>query len=50
MELAGLIETLGSDKAFVYDSASFKYGQLYQARHQIGSVSPADTDAGFVWL
>lgn len=50
VELAGLIETLGSDKAFVYDSASFKYGQLYQARHQIGSVSPADTDAGFVWL
>ena len=50
VELAGLIETLGSDKAFVYDSASFKYGRIYQARHQIGSVSPADTDAGFVWL
>ena len=50
MELAGLIETLGSDKAFVYDSADFKYGQIYQARHQIGSVDPTDTDAGFVWL
>ena len=50
VELAGLIETLGSDKAFVYDSADFKYGQIYQARHQIGSVSPTDTDAGFVWL
>ena len=50
MELAELIETLGTDEAFVYDSASFKYGQLYQARHQIGSVSSADSDAGFVWL
>ena len=50
VELAGLIETLGSDKAFVYDSADFKYGRLYQARHQIGTVSPADSDAGFVWL
>lgn len=50
VELAALIETLGSDKAFVYDSANFKYGQLYQARHQIGSVPPADSDDGFVWL
>ena len=50
VELAGSIETLGSDKAFVYDSADFKYDQIYQARHQIGSVSPADSDAGFVWL
>lgn len=50
VELAELIETLGSDEAFVYDHADFKYGRIYQARHQAGSVDPADTDSGFVWL
>lgn len=49
-ELAELIETLGSGEAFVYDSADFKYGRIYQARHQIGSVGPQESDNGFVWL
>lgn len=49
VELAELIETLGTDEAFVYDHADFKYGRLYQARHQINSVSPTDDDS-FVWL
>lgn len=49
-ELAELIETLGSGDAFVYDSADFKYGRIHQARHQIGSVGPQDSDKGFVWL
>lgn len=48
VELAGLIDTLGTDDAFTYDHAGFKYGQLYQARHQVGSVDPADSDSGFV--
>lgn len=50
LELAEHIETLGSEDAFTYDSADFKYGKLYQARHQIGSVGPADSDTAFVWL
>lgn len=50
IELAGLIETLGTDDAFTYDHADFKYGRLYQVRNQIGSVDPADSDSGFVWL
>lgn len=49
-ELAELIETLGSGEAFVYDSADFKYGRIYQAWHQIGSVGPQESDKGFVWL
>lgn len=50
VELAERIETLRTDDAFTYDHADFKYGRLYQARNQIGSVSPDDSDEGFVWL
>ena len=50
MELAGLIETLGTDDAFTYDHADFKYGRLYQERHKVGSVGPDDSGSGFAWL
>lgn len=50
IELAGLIETLGSGAPFTYGPGDFNYKQLYQARNQIGSVGPADSDALFVCL